>query len=237
MPTRFSLLMQLQEANHAEVRQRAEVARGASEAKTAEERRFELVSAAKRSFLRLSHQLRDELMDSAPSGDRTSESDAIWRVRLGQATLTFDSIRRQSGAPWGGCQVPAFGVAAFASLSLRVPADRYAYEGRSHSLWFGDIQKTGEYGWYATVFMVSPMVNKLGRQDPFALDPGEESAKAVWTGMAEYQVAWPFTRLHLEDLDEFIGRWASWLGQAATGSLNRPSTMPERPSEGNWRRP
>ncbi|MGQ5696318.1 serine/threonine-protein kinase [Rhodococcus erythropolis] len=229
-------LMQLQEANHAEVRQRAEAARRASEAKTADETRSELVSTAKRSFLRLSHQLRDELMDSAPSGDWTSESDASWRVRLGQASLTFNSIRRQTGAPWGGWQVPAFDVAAFASLSLRVPADRYAYEGRSHSLWFGDIQKTGEYGWYETAFMVSPMVNKQGRQDPFALDPGEESAKAVWTGMAEYQVAWPFTRLHLEDLDEFIGRWASWLGQAATGSLNRPSTMPERSAEGTWRR-
>jgi hypothetical protein len=30
-----------------------------------------------------------------------------------------------------------------------VPADRWGYEGRSHSLWwFGDVQWSGEYGWF-----------------------------------------------------------------------------------------
>jgi eukaryotic-like serine/threonine-protein kinase len=84
--------------------------------------------------------------------------------------------------------------------------------------------------------MVSPLIPRRGRQDPFALSPGEEAAKAVWTGMAEYQVAWPFTHLSLEELGDFIDRWAGWFADAATGKLSHPSTMPERPTQGTWRR-
>jgi len=67
------------------------------------------------------------------------------------------------------------------------------------------------------------------------LNPGEDSAKAVGTGMAEIQVAWPFTPLVVGDLDEFISRWAGWFADAAQGQLNRPSTMPERDPRGSWR--
>jgi len=54
--------------------------------------------------------------------------------------------------------------------------------------------------------------------------------------MAEYQVAWPFTRLSLEELGDFIDRWAGWLADAAAGKLSHPSTMPERPTQWTWRR-
>jgi serine/threonine-protein kinase len=83
--------------------------------------------------------------------------------------------------------------------------------------------------------MNSPLIAKVGRQDPFALNPGAESAKAVWNGMAEFQVAWPFTVVSIGDLDEFISRWAGWFADAAQGQLNRPSAMPERQPQGSWR--
>jgi hypothetical protein len=54
--------------------------------------------------------------------------------------------------------------------------------------------------------------------------------------MAEFQVAWPFTRLEADDLDDFISRWGGWLAQAASGALNTPTTMPERDPNGTWRR-
>ena len=71
---------------------------------------------------------------------------------------------------------------------------------------------------------------------PFSLDPGEEAVKAIWNGLAEFQVAWPFTRLEPENLDEFIERSATWFAQAATSRLGHPSQMPERPMENTWRR-
>lgn len=85
--------------------------------------------------------------------------------------------------------------------------------------------------------MNMPLIRREPRgQDPFALPPGEQSAKALWSGMAEYQVAWPFTALVTGDLDEFVDRWLGWFAAAAQGSLQRPSSMPERPAEGTWRR-
>ena len=122
-----------------------------------------------------------------------------------------------------------------AGLDLKIPEDRYQYEGRSHSLWFCDAEVAGEYAWYETAFMVSALIARRGRQDPFALAPGEEAAKALWMGMAEYQVAWPFTRLSLGELDEFIDRWAGWFADAAAGRLTHPTTMPERQAHGSWR--
>jgi hypothetical protein len=53
---------------------------------------------------------------------------------------------------------------------------------------------------------VDPIAQQ-GRQDPFALTPGTEAAKAVWHGIAEWQLAWPFTPVVAGDLDEFIHRW------------------------------
>lgn len=84
--------------------------------------------------------------------------------------------------------------------------------------------------------MVMALIPRRGRQDPFALDPGEESAKALWAGMAEFQMAWPFTRLGVDDLGEFVDRWPGWFADAAAGKLAHPSSMPERDPAGSWRR-
>jgi eukaryotic-like serine/threonine-protein kinase len=84
--------------------------------------------------------------------------------------------------------------------------------------------------------MMSAFSGRRGRLDPFALPPGEESAKALWAGMAGFQVAWPFTRLSFEGLEDFIDRWAGWFGDAAAGTLSHPSSMPERQAQGSWRK-
>ena len=124
-----------------------------------------------------------------------------------------------------------------ASLSLRIPPSPSQFEGRSHSLWYCDARTEADFAWFETAFMVNPMVPRRGRQDPFALDPAEEAAKAVGSGVAEFQVAWPFTSLVVGDLDEFIDRWAGWLADAAQGRLGRPRRMPERDgSQDSYRR-
>ena len=83
--------------------------------------------------------------------------------------------------------------------------------------------------------MLSVFTRKLARQDPFSLDPGEEAARAVRSGIADIQVAWPFTAVIVGELDEFISRWAGWLAEAAQGQLRRSNPMPERDSKGSWR--
>ncbi len=39
------------------------------------------------------------------------------------------------------------------------------------------------------------------------LPPRARTCKALGNGVAELQLAWPFTPLAVDDLDEFIGRW------------------------------
>jgi len=118
---------------------------------------------------------------------------------------------------------------------VRIPPNRYGYEGRSHSLWFCDASEIGRYGWFETAFMFQPLTGRSASVAPFASQPGEDiAAQALSPGLGAYQLAWPFTPLVPGDLDEFIDRWLGWLADATQGRLNVPSTMPERPAQ--WRR-
>jgi eukaryotic-like serine/threonine-protein kinase len=227
-------LARLQEANRAEVARRSEASRKQSAALTAAERRSSLFEAAKRSFERISSELREAISSAAPSA-QTSAIEGRWSIKLNQATLSMSQAIQRSGL-WGGWEPPAFDIIASAELNLRIPTDRTQWEGRSHSLWFGDVIAPDNYGWFEAAFMYSPFVQQRGRQNPFALDPGEEAAKALWSGMAEFQLAWPFTPLVVGELDDLINRWASWFAEAAEGRLGHPSSMPERSTQGSWRR-
>lgn len=227
-------LGKLREANREEVARRAETARQESASRTEEERRGELAESAGKALTRIGDALRDAIIAAAPSVQQEQTRGGDWSLRLGPARLSLSSPERTGRDPWRW-ETPALDVISHTALDLRVPEDQYQYEGRSHSLWFCDAKTAGEFAWYEAAFMVSPLIPRRGRQDPFALSPGEEAAKALWTGMAEFQVAWPFTRLSFEELDDFIDRWAGWFADAAAGKLSRPSTMPERPTQGTWR--
>jgi serine/threonine-protein kinase len=174
-------------------------------------------------------------MNAAPSASLSAGLKVGWTIQLDRAELRLAPPTTASPNPWGSRGVPAFDLIAFSELDLRMPAGHSGYEGRSHSLWYCDAQEVGRYQWFETAFMLSAFTRKLARQDPFSLDPGEEAAMAVRSGMADMQVAWPFTAVTVGDLDEFIARWAGWLADAAQGQLHRPSSMPERNPRGSWR--
>lgn len=229
-------LAALEAANRAAVAHRSEAERQKSEAQSDAEKRSELFDAASRGLERISSDLWDAIVGAAPAVTVPPMKSASWTMTLGEAQLTVAAIRPIEAGHWGDWSAPSFDVVAMSSVSLRIPANAYDYEGRSHSLWFGDIQTEDEFGWFETAFMVSPLIPERGRQDPFALAPGTDAAKAVWGGMAEVQLAWPFTPLALGELDEFIDRWAGWFASAAQGGLNHPHQMPERPTSGTYRR-
>lgn len=231
-------LAQLEIANHAEVQRRAIKARKESEGQTEAQRRATLAASSRTGLARISAQVVEAIGEAAPAAVVSRDQKDGWELRLGPATLKMSGPSQASSFRWGGWDPQAFDVVCAASMELRIPANYRGYEGRSHSLWFGDIQESGRYGWFETAFMVSPLVRNLSRssREPYALNPGVDAAKAVWGGMAEIQLAWPFIRLDPDNLDEFIDRWAEWLALAATGHLTYPSTMPERPTAGTWRR-
>lgn len=229
-------LAKLQEANRAEAVRRGEAARRDSEKRSETDRRAGLVDAATKSLRRIMDALKEVITHAAPSANVQSGRDGGWSFVLNQAQLQFMPAVATSLTPWGSWNPPAFDVVAHTALSIRISPGRHGYEGRSHSLWYCDAQEAGRYQWFETAFMVSPLIPKRGRQNPFALNPGDESAKALGAGLAEFQVAWPFVPIDMGDLDELIGRWASWFADAAQGHLQHPSSMPERSAEGSWRR-
>jgi len=228
-------LAKLQEAQRAEVSRLGEAARRESEARSESENRAALVDAARKTFTSISAALREAIKEAAPSIREQGGRDGGWSLLLNQAELRLEPMVATSPSPWGSWDAPAFTVIAHSSLSLRIPPDHIHWEGRSHSLWYCDAKEPEHYQWFETAFMFGAFVPRRGRQNPFALHPGVESAKALSRGIAEFQVAWPFTTITAGDLDEFIDRWASWFADASEGRLQQPSTIPERPINGSWR--
>ena len=228
----------LQAANQAQVQRIANETAVQSAARSASERRREIVASATKALAIVAERLGQSIRDNAPA--------AAWQpaqrggllgssVRLGPATLCLSSVEHSRDDVWRYWR-PGFQLIAHAAIDVRIPPDRYDYEGRSHSLWFCDAQESGVFRWYETAFMISPLIPKRGRQDPFALPPGEEAGKALSPGLAEVQVAWPFTPVEPGNEVEFLERWMAWFAQAAQGQLGNPSSMPERRPEGSWRR-
>jgi serine/threonine protein kinase len=235
-PTESASRARLRDANLAVVAHQSESARQASEQRSEADRRKALCDDATKGLKEIADALLEVIREDAPSAIVNRNRDGSWSVRLNTAEFQFGSSVSTTINPWGGWEPPAIGVIAHGGLGVVIPRDRYDYEGRSHSLWYCDAQEKGRYRWFETAFMITPISSRRALRNPFALDPGVESAKALWTGLAEFQLAWPFTPLDIGDLDEFVDRWVGWFADAAQGRLQHPRSMPERPAEESWRR-
>jgi hypothetical protein len=195
---------------------------------TAQERRRDLARAASRTRERVSTALLSTVLDAAPGIAVHHRPDGGWLVLLGGAAFELSA---SEPVPDRGPRWP-FDVIAHATLRVVVPTNRAGWEGRSHSLWYCDAQREGEYGWFEAAFM-SP--HRGRSQEPFALQP-DDAEGALSAVMTSTQVAWPFTELVPGEADEFVDRWIGWFGAAVKGELFRPSTLPERNPAGSWRR-
>ncbi|WP_441232755.1 serine/threonine-protein kinase [Bradyrhizobium sp. 1200_D9_N1_1] len=226
-------LARLSEAHLGEVAKQSEAERQASAARSVVEQRAELFRGASALINAVYGELSASILEAAPSARKGKGGKRNgMTIALGTAQLELVPVVNTPPNPWDWRDAPAFDVIAQAGVILRVPRDRYDFEGRSHSLWYCDAFEAGRYEWIETAFMISPMVPKMTTMRPFMADPGIEAAKALGAGMAEYQLAWPIEPL---DSDAFIDRWANWLADAAQGRLQAPSAMPEKPTPRNWR--
>lgn len=226
----------LQAASLAQSQQIAGEASAMSAAQNEAQRKQQVVASASKVLSMLIEQLEQSVRDNAPAVviQPTTNRFSSWSAKLGQATLSIKPVEEARTDVWGHWS-PKIQVIAHTMIEIRIPPDRYEYEGRGHSLWFCDAQEEGVFGWYETAFMFNPLVGKRGRQNPFALPPGVEAGKAISNVMAEFQVAWPFTRINIGQEHDFLDRWMTWFAQAAQGQLVYPRSMPERPPQGSWR--
>jgi tRNA A-37 threonylcarbamoyl transferase component Bud32 len=228
-------LSQLREADRANALRLDRASRGSSTRHSQALQRTQQLQAlnaiATRDFARLSNVLWDAITRAAPTADAW-QSELGWTVRLGYATLECDALRAQPPNPYGSGMWAPFDIIAYSSVSLHFHRPHQRYQGRSHSLWYCDAQAAGRYHWYETAFMTGNLRAMTISRCPYALQPPHAS-RAFVTG--PLNVAWPFTALIGSNLNEFIGRWATWLAAAAQGTLSRPSQFPDRDPRGSWR--
>ncbi|GAA1366064.1 serine/threonine-protein kinase [Catellatospora chokoriensis] len=225
-------LARLDEANLAEVKRRAAVARAESEATSELERRVTIAKDAARTLRRINDALREAVLDVATAATIANEGNGRWTISLNRAHLTFSEVAELRQRPWGNR--PAFDVLAYASIGVRIPGNSRGWEGRSHALYFCDAKEADRFGWFETAFMHNAFSRSMPSIDPFALPP-DQGAAALGGGMAGIQLAWPFMPVTYDDVEEFVNRWTSWFAEAATGVLGRPGTMPEHPTQGSYR--
>ena len=225
-------LARLQETNLHEVGRQVEAEREASAAQSAEDQRAELLQSSQQAFQGFSDVLYEAILASASAAE-LSQSHNAWTISLGRAQLEMGSLVQTPTDPWAW-KAPAFTVIAHAHIAVTIPRHN-DYEGRSHSLWYCDAQEEGSFQWFETAFMTL-MPRRHHTKAPFALAAGTESAKALWPGLAEYQVAWPFQPLHGDTFHAFVDRWASWFAEAVGERLFHPQRLPERDPNGSWRR-
>lgn len=229
-------LAALAEANNNEVIHQASVQQHQSQERTEQERRKDLAEAARSSLALISETVLAELTAVASAGEVHTGPQGGWIFTLGKAQLALSAMHSVTSQDWPGGTPSQFDVIAHATMALRLSTEYRGYQGRSHSLWFCDARTAEAYGWFETAFMTSPfLAGGMTPIEPFALAPGAEARGAIRAGIDVKQLAWPFTKLEIADLDEFISRWANWLAAAATGQLTFPSTMPERNPHGSYR--
>jgi serine/threonine-protein kinase len=217
-------LAALAAANQGAVARQAEADRRTSAHATEADRRKALFEAATASFTFIADAFLTTLTTAAPSAEVRKGNQGGWTVRINDAQLTLSGPRETAPEIWRTTSTPApFDVIASATLSLKVPANHYGYEGRSHSLWYADAQAEDQYQWFETAFMDTPLRTVVGTMAPFALDPHHESRAAVGPGMHMHQVAWPFTPLVTGP-----GRAHQPVGRLARPGGDRP-TRPSQP--------
>jgi serine/threonine-protein kinase len=229
-------LVRLQQTNREEVRRLSEASSRQTQAQSEAERRAALFVAAKAALNQISGELQSGITSVASSAVKSIDRDSGWSLQLNKARLTLLPVRPYPPGSWGQHPKPAFDIVCYSTLNLTIPQNYHGYEGRSHSLWYGDIQQEGNYRWFETAFMFGVFVRRISKQAPFSLHPGSEAARAVGSGLSDYAVAWPFIPLVAGQLDDFVDRWAGWLADGSSDRLNYPGQMPERDPQGSWRR-
>ena len=226
----------LQQANLVAVERKAERERENSIQQSEYHRRDQLDQAGRDSFGDIMTLLNTSIRNSAPQViEEDMGRDHSWR--LNEATLIVQ-LPHMTGVPDSSDRVskPPFDIIAHGAIGIRIPRDCLDYEGRAHSLWYCDAKTKGEYRWFETAFMRSPLTAQQTTVRPYDMDPSPDAYRALAPIVDVVQCAWPFTEIDGESAGAFADQWLLWFGLAATGRLQSPSTMPEREPRDSWRR-
>jgi serine/threonine-protein kinase len=224
-------LAALQQAHHNAVIEQAESQRRVSEAESWHERRARLFSDARRALTAIAEELRTALTEAAPSITTGSAAGELLILELGNARLNISEPTEVKGSQEEH-RMP-FTVIAYAEIALLAPGS-HGYRGRSHSLWYCDLEEEGRFAWYELAFMNSPLLGQMSTIAPFCQSP-VEGAVAIQPVMGTKQLAWTPTKVVPGEIEGFVVRWGQWMGAACNGQWAHPSRLPEHDIVKRWR--
>lgn len=225
----------LRAANRDAVVQESQADAAASSAASEAQRRKLLFDAANRSLQEISARMRMAIEHNAPAAKPDPRSPADdWALRLGDASIGMDPAKPISQDSFGRW-APAFDIIAVAAIGINIPPGHDNYHGRSHSLWYGDMQDAGTYRWFEMGFRASSWIARSTKHVPAAMEPNEDSGKAFANGITEWSLARPVVPIDQGEDDAFIERWLNWFGEAVDGELRHPRGLPEGQPHGTYR--
>lgn len=234
-PARAAGLDKLAQANRDEIQRQGSAHAQASSKQQREERRQQLHATAAQVFDRVSRELVESIRDVAPVaevelGPARKAQGKLFTAQLNGAQIDLDAPRL-SMSTW----TAPFTVISESAIAVTRPLPTPdGWRGRSHSLWFCDATEENRFAWHELAFWDGAFGGHPS-MEPFAGSAAGHHV-AFQPVMGRRALAWPVTELDRSDLSEFVGRWLGWFGDAASGRLQRPNQMPERPAEGSWRR-
>ena len=141
-------LQDLDTANHAIGRRLDEHERPLAVERRESERFNQLFEDAQHQWIQLSDAFVEAITASVDVG-ASRYGSGQWQLRIRPAEIEFTGC---FGAQRVGPALP-FTLIAGAFVSITIPRGIDRYKGRSHGLWYGDLQTEADFGWYETAFM------------------------------------------------------------------------------------
>lgn len=203
----------LGEAQSALLLERATAEAAAAAARTEAQRRAGLFAAANAGYEAIVADLVEFIRDGAPD-TQVAHPNGTTVLSLGGAELRI--ARLEAVGPSAG----DYDVVAASGVTV---VTRGA--SRGHSLFYADFDEPRHFGWFEMGFMQGMGADFAHEPRALSGPDGLEvlSSRAFGGG----QLGWGMRPLDPGSPEDFIQRWAQWLGMAAQGKFPRMSTLPD----------
>jgi serine/threonine-protein kinase len=207
-------------------RQALETAIAAAQ-ETRDQERAQLFDVAKQSLHNVILTLRDAILEEAPL-TRTIDTNGPMRLELEKAALIVDPPKGASFNCLSLGDSTPFDVIAHSAIAVEIEPDKSGYTGRSHSLWYCDAHRKGEYRWFELAFMMRPSAGASFKSNPAALGPDTANAKVALSHVTgSCQIAREPVPIDQGEEPVFIERWLNYFAEGAGGTLIHPRILPE----------
>jgi serine/threonine-protein kinase len=217
-PSSSSAELQLKQANVVAVICKAEAEKQRLLTQEREALRRDLFAEADNSLNAILDLLARTIATCAPSVQTKNQPPSEWI--LNKAKLRVEKCAKVQ-SKW--IQHLPFDILGYSEIEVTMLDRRHGYSGRSHSLWYCDVEKPGKYRWYETAFGYSSDASYRSEIEPFSLGPYTNNIELPLKSIPHtLRIVWPFIAIDQGSENHFVDQWIEWFAQASQGELSRP---------------